>query len=82
MFIVAFVVNPCEQGERTLPSVTMPIDLDEARAWLVRREERRQRALDLVVMEHIEPEYAALIREKGVLVYDREQPDPGPHFRV
>jgi predicted nucleotidyltransferase len=37
--------------------------------------------LDLVEMERIEPEFAELIRLKGVLVYDRESPDPGPHFR-
>lgn len=37
--------------------------------------------LDLVEMEHIEPEFAHLIRLKGVVVYDRDSSDPGPHFR-
>jgi len=38
--------------------------------------------LDLIALEHIEPEYRALILETGVLVYDCEQPDPSPHFRA
>ena len=37
--------------------------------------------LDLVELERLEPEFADIIRLKGVVVYDREQPDPGPHFR-
>lgn len=37
--------------------------------------------LDLVELEHIEPEFAELIRLKGMVIYDRDRPDPGPHFR-
>ena len=37
--------------------------------------------LDLVEMERIEPEFADIIRLKGILVYDRDGIDPGPHFR-
>jgi predicted nucleotidyltransferase len=38
--------------------------------------------LDLVEMERIEPEFADIIRMKGIVVYDRNLPDPGPHFRA
>lgn len=38
--------------------------------------------LDLVEMERIEPEFADIIRMKGVVVYERDNFDPGPHFRV
>jgi predicted nucleotidyltransferase len=38
--------------------------------------------LDLVEMERIEPEFADLIRLKGVVIYDRDSADPGPHFRA
>ena len=38
--------------------------------------------LDLLEIEHIEPEFAELIRLKGAVVYDRDDPDPGPHFRA
>lgn len=44
-------------------------------------EELTRFRLDLVELERIEPEYAAAIRQNGVIVYDRDQPDPGPHFR-
>lgn len=37
--------------------------------------------LDLVDIDHIEPEYADLIRQHGALVYDRDRPNPGPDFR-
>ena len=38
--------------------------------------------LDLVEMERIEPEFADIIRMKGIVVYDRDSADPGPHFRT
>ena len=38
--------------------------------------------LDLVEIERIEPEFADIIRMKGVVVYERDSPDPGPHFRA
>lgn len=38
-------------------------------------------SLDLVDLGHVEPEFAGLIREHGALIYDRDRPDPGPHFR-
>lgn len=38
--------------------------------------------LDLVEMERIEPEFADIIRMKGMVVYERDNPDPGPHFRA
>jgi len=41
-----------------------------------------QLPLDLVELERIAPEFADLIRAKGILVYDRDSADPGPHFRV
>lgn len=37
--------------------------------------------LDLVALEKIEPEFAEIIRLKAIVVYDRDQPNPGPHFR-
>lgn len=41
-----------------------------------------QVSLDLVEMERIEPEFADIIRRKGIVVYDRALPNPGPHFRA
>jgi hypothetical protein len=38
-------------------------------------------SLDLVALERIEPEFADLIRQKGIVVYDREQSCAGPHCR-
>jgi predicted nucleotidyltransferase len=38
-------------------------------------------SLDLVQLERLEPEFASLIRQHGAIVYDREQPNPGPHYR-
>ncbi len=38
--------------------------------------------LDVVELERIEPEFAEIIRLKGVVVYERDSADPGPHFRA
>ena len=37
---------------------------------------------DIVELDRLAPEFADLIRAKGIVVYDRDQPDPGPRFRA